>query len=145
MNVLSAEANLQCGGTQMLLRTWRRGDLVDEVPNSEITSEYHHEAVLYLVEHLDPDDLTGTLGQRIMEYALNCIIPFEDGYPFLRLLMNKHSIMPDGTYRNIESNSLNVKFLTRYIEEMYPFGDRPLRFRCTTMDFSFTERLQKIP
>nr|CDS32099.2 protein zyg [Hymenolepis microstoma] len=118
-------------------------DLVDEVPNSKTTRELYQETLLCLAEYLYAVDLTGALGQRVMESVLDYIIRFDDGYRFLRLLMNKHNLMPDGTYRNIESNSLFTQYLIRYINEMCPCGER-LPFH-RSMNFSLIEPLQENP
>ncbi|VDO14098.1 unnamed protein product [Rodentolepis nana] len=119
---------------------------IDEViPNDPIWIARLHGAVTNIMENLDVDNLTFELGQQVMKYTMSYILRFESGYQLLRLLINKFGIIPDGTYLNIQSNSLYMSFLIRYISEMsthYLVVDRfPLRATFSAL----TERIQKNP
>ncbi|VDN98395.1 unnamed protein product [Rodentolepis nana] len=88
------------------------------IPNDPILNDRLHEAVTYIMENLNVDDLTFELCQQVMQYTLSYILRFESGYQLLRLLINKFGIIPDGTYLNIQSKCFYMLFLMRYIDEM---------------------------
>ncbi|KAM3173610.1 hypothetical protein ACTXT7_012172 [Hymenolepis weldensis] len=87
-------------------------DAVEEFSIKDSTNTIHREAVEYLVNHLDSRDLSIALLKR----------------------------MPDGTYRNIESKPIYIKYLIRYINEMcyldywirHGITQRSLRSRINT-------------
>nr|CUU99184.1 hypothetical transcript [Hymenolepis microstoma] len=132
---------------QALYRYWKRGDYLEETFTNIIESlkRGHRfsvnlletvldatkeilailplrftylKTVYFLLRSLEPEDLSNDLLNRVMQFTLDAVYKQRPSYSLLRLLMNKYKALPDGTYRNVESEYTYIQYLMGYIEEM---------------------------
>ncbi|VDO00221.1 unnamed protein product [Rodentolepis nana] len=115
------------------------------IPNDPHLNARLHEAVTYIMENLDVDDLTFEICQQVMQYTLSYILRIESGYQLLRLLINRFGIIPDGTYLNIQTNFLYMSFLISYITEMSGHDVGVDMFQLRAMLSAPTERIRENP
>nr|CDS30462.2 protein zyg 11 B [Hymenolepis microstoma] len=94
-------------------------DATEEIITTKTYKSIYLTTVFYLLKRLQLDDLSNNLLNRVMKFTLDAMYQNHARYSLLRILMDKYKVMPDGTYRNVESKLPYILNLMRYIEDMW--------------------------